>query len=155
MHLLTPEFLKNARALLRGGENTQDSETDSANGADEFGALNHDMKNDPFQSLMKKIGKLLETGLHEDSVQAFELARSAVLDALYEGRQAALLNEKLAEIIDILHAERELGAVFGKRVLDIGTPESPSSGFDLPAPRPHPPTNGAAAPAGFGGGPGW
>ena len=113
---INPEFNESAWPYtLNGTVNASDSDADKA------GVLSLEMTQSPFADLINKINKLIDNGLHEDTLLAYDLARTAISDAVFEDAQIAHITEKLGNIIDLLHAERALGAAFSKGVMNIPT----------------------------------
>lgn len=114
MHI-KPEFDKQAKLQLVA---VNDSETDSDADGD-IGVLTLEMTDNPFSSLLRRIENLLDAGSREDIFEALSLARAAVREKIFDDRQQDKLSQKLGEIIDIIHAERELGCAFTKGALGI------------------------------------
>lgn len=115
MQTIRLEFNAQAWQLIQSHESASESDTE----AEGIGDLTLEMTDNPFDSLMRKIDKLLDAGLEADLVQAFHLARAAILDGVFDDRFEQKLSDKLEQIIETIHAERELSNAFTKSVLDI------------------------------------
>ncbi|MCB9990402.1 MAG: hypothetical protein H6867_03350 [Rhodospirillales bacterium] len=130
MQTIRPEFHKRAWESALFHENSSESDTAVETG----GLLTLEMHDNPFASLMRRIEKMIDSGLEQDRRDAFDLARTALREKIFEGRQAVKLEEKLAQIIDIMQADRDLGRVFTKSVLDVKTPAPAPALIPQPAP---------------------
>ena len=88
-----------------------------------IGDLTLEMTDNPFSSLLRKIENLMDSDLLADKMEAFRLARNAVLDCIFDEKQTEKLMGKLDLIIDEIHTKRALGGAFTKSALHIITPE--------------------------------
>jgi hypothetical protein len=128
MQTIQPEFDKNANPVMVDPDHVSESDSD----ADGIGDLTLEMTDSPFRALMNKINKLIDTGLKEDAIKAFELTRSAISDGIFKGQMEDILNSKLADIIDLVHSDRQLCAAFSKSIFDV-EPLGPVIGEHAPS----------------------
>lgn len=112
MRTIRPEFHRHAaRPACAAADAGSESDTDSA--ADNTGILSLEMRDNPFASLMRRIERLMDTGLHEDRRDALALTRAALLDGMFENRQGEeRLRETLGRIIDLLQPAQTPGRHF-------------------------------------------
>jgi hypothetical protein len=77
----------------------QEAGKDSTAGAETNGILTHEMRDNPFASLMRKLDRLLDL----DPAGAFQLARVALAERIFDGKMEEKLRLRMVEIVDTLH----------------------------------------------------
>lgn len=98
MAVISANFRKQALGpLLAGKINDSESESD----ADSIDNLALEPELDPYKSLMKKVGRLLESGMDDDLIEAHELLQTSLASGRFNGMGAGKIDDLLDKYDEI------------------------------------------------------
>lgn len=106
-------FSFHARALPETEEHANSTETQT--GADGMDSLTLEMRDNPLESFMRKIEKLIDL----DPAEAFRMASHALTEKVFGAAAAARLTAKVTELAELLQRDRQLGLAFTKSALGL------------------------------------